>query len=435
MLSRRQFLWGSATVWSQTPKRPNVVLILADDVGYECFGLYGSRQYKTPVLDRLAAEGVKFNHCYSTPLCTPTRVALMTGQSNVRNYVDFGALAPGEFTFAQLFKNAGYATAIAGKWQLDGNRVKGTAPEESGFDSWCLWNTRKTGRNRYWNPSIEVNGTLRVAKAEEYGPDIYSGFLLDFMERNKARPFFAYYPMALTHGPFEPTPDSANRQSVNNQRNFEDMVAFADKIVGRIAEKAKAVGNTVVIFLGDNGTAHDLQSELEGRRITGDKGSTTDAGTHVPLLVWGPGIVKGGRVNGDLIDPTDFLPTLAEAIGVSAPKGDGQSFWPQVKGEKGKPRETLCGYYFPRPYAAKFDTPYQHPEVSFARDHRYKLYRDGQAFDLEKDPGETAPVTLPEGVRAKLQAALERMPAHGARIPREHWERSRGVARPRWNGH
>jgi arylsulfatase A len=435
-MTRRFFLQSAAA--AQTRRPLNVVLILADDVGFECCGPYGSKQYSTPVLNRLADSGVKFTHCYSTPLCTPTRVALMTGQSNVRNYTDFGALAPGEYTFARLFGDAGYATAIAGKWQLQGSgNAKGTLPAESGFDEWCLWNTPITRRERYWDPSIDLNGKLKPVTRDDYGPDHYSGFLLDFIERNRARPFFAYYPMTLTHDPFLPTPDSASRGSTNKQKNFEDMVAYADKITGRFVKKLEDLGlerNTLLIFTSDNGTAHGLTSQLNGRAIHGGKGSATDAGTHVPLIVHGPGIVRGGRVVEDLVDPTDFLPTLAEAIGVRLPAGrpmDGQSFWPQLRGEKGKPREAIFSYYFPRPYAEEFRTPYQHPEIRFARDQRYKLYGDGRLYDLAADPEEQRALGA-HAARRKLQAVLDRMPAHGERIPREHWERSRSAPVPRW---
>jgi arylsulfatase A len=413
---------------------------MADDVGYECFSPYGSRQYSTPVLSRLADSGVRFNHCYSTPLCTPTRVALMTGRSNVRNYTDFGALAPGEFTFAQMFRQNGYATAIAGKWQLQGSRnAKGTAPAEAHFDEWCLWNTALTDRARYWNASMEVNGKLKKAGPNEYGPDHYSAFLLDFIERNRTRPFFAYYPMALTHGPFEPTPDSADRRSTDNQKNFEDMVAYADKIVGRFVDaldRWKLANDTILIFSSDNGTAHGLHSTLNGRSIEGDKGAPTSAGTHVPLIVHAPGRIKGGRVSNDLVDPTDFLPTLAGAIGARLPAGhsiDGRSFWPQLRGEKGKPREAVFSYYFPRPYADAFDTPYQHPEIRFARDQRHKLYGDGRLYDLSADPGEKHALDGRSSARAKLQAVLDAMPGHGEAIPPEHWKRSQGVAIPRWH--
>lgn len=438
-LTRRQFLFSAAAAAQPASRKPNIVLILADDVGYECFTPYGSKQYATPVLSRLADSGVKFNHCYSTPLCTPTRVSLMTGQSNARNYTDFGALRPGEYTFAQLFQDAGYATAIAGKWQLDGNaRAKGTAPAASGFQEWCLWNTGITGRNRYWNPSIDLNGKLKAVTKDDYGPDHYSGFLLDFMERNKDRPFFAYYPMALTHGPFETTPDSADRSSKNDQKNFEDMVAYADKIVGRFVKKLeqlKLTNHTILIFTADNGTAHDLESRLNGRTIHGDKGSATDAGTHVPLIVYAPGIIRGGRVLDDLIDFTDFLPTLAEAIGAKLPAGrtfDGRSFLPQLKGDRGNPREWLYTYYFPRPYAEKYDTPYAHPEIRFARDQRYKLYGDGRLFDLRRDPEEKQAVSGDTAARAKLQKALDSMPAHGLAIPRQYSEKSKGAAVPKW---
>ncbi|MBL8179975.1 MAG: sulfatase-like hydrolase/transferase [Bryobacterales bacterium] len=435
-MTRRGFLMATAAQLGS--RKPNIVFILADDVGYECFAPYGSKQYSTPVLSRLADAGVKFRHCYSTPLCTPTRVSLMTGQSNVRNYTDFGALRPGEYTFAKLFRDAGYRTAIAGKWQLDGsNRVKGTSPAQSGFDEWCLWNTGITGRNRYWNPSIDLNGKLKPVTKDDYGPDHYSGFLLDFIERNKERPFFAYYPMALTHGPFETTPDSADRGSKNDQKNFEDMVAYADRIVGRFVKKLeelKLTEKTILIFTSDNGTAHDLHSQLNGRTVHGNKGTATDGGTHVPLIVYAPGQVKGGRVLDDLVDPSDFLPTFAEAIGGRIPGDhvlDGRSFLPQLKGEKGNPRSWIYSYYFPRPYAEKYGTPYAHPEVRFARDQRFKLYGDGRLFDLAADVEEARPVENAEA-RKKLQGALDGMPAHGLAIPKEHVERSKGVASPKW---
>jgi len=439
-LTRRHFLLTTATAAAQPgPTKPNIVLILADDVGYECFAPYGSKQYSTPVLSRLADAGIKFNHCYSTPLCTPTRIALMTGQSNVRNYTDFGALRPNEYTFAKLFKDAGYATAIAGKWQLQGsNRVKGTPPARSGFDEWCLWNTEITNRNRYWNPSIDLNGKLKPATKDDYGPDHYAGFLLDFIERNQRRPFFAYYPMALTHGPFDPTPDSADRNSKNNQKNFEDMVAYTDKIVGRFVRKLEDLNltrNTILIFTSDNGTAHDLQSTLNGRTVHGDKGSATDGGTHVPLIVYAPGLIKGGRVLNDLIDPTDFLPTLAETIGAKLPTNptiDGRSFLPQLKGQKGNPRQWLYSYYFPRPYAENYNTPYAHPEIRFARDQRYKLYGDGRLFDLQQDPAESSPIAAQSPARKELQAALDSMPAHGQAIPAQYAERSKGAPIPKW---
>jgi len=423
----------------------NVVLIMADDVGYECFRPYGSRQYKTPVIDRLADTGVKFTHAFSTPLCTPTRVSLMTGKSNVRNYTDFGALLPGEYTFVDLFKSAGYKTAVAGKWQLQGSKqAPGVRPGDAGFDSCLLWNTPITERRRYWNPSLDHNGKLMKVSEDDYGPDLFANFLLDFIEEHQREPFFVYYPMALVHTPFLPTPHSKDRNSKDIQQNFEDMVAYTDAIVGRFNEALERLGlkdNTVLIFTADNGTHHHLYSRLEGRTIRGDKGSATDAGTHVPLVVNVPGMIKGGRGVDDLTDFSDFLPTFADIAGKQLPdevKTDGRSFWPHLRGEEVEARPWHFTYYFPRPFAEEFTDPYHHPEIRFARDERYKLYGDGRLYDLVADPDEKHPMRVGDGgvaARAagrKLQLALDQMPEHGEKIKREQWERSQGLPTPVW---
>ena len=421
---------------------PNVVFVMADDVGYECFGAYGSRQYSTPRINKLADGGVRFTNCFSTPLCTPSRVALMTGMSNVRNYSDFGALLPDQYTIADLFREAGYATAVAGKWQLQGSENSQGVPPGDGFDTYCLWNTGNTERRRFWNPSIECDGEIIDVSEDDYGPDIFTDFLLDFIEENRERPFLAYFPMVLVHSPFLPTPHSTDRSSKDEQRNFEDMVAYTDFIVGRLQDHLEDLGllrDTVFVFTSDNGTHHTLASQLGGAKILGDKGAPTDAGTHVPLVVNAPGLINGGRVLDDLIDFADFLPTLAEAAGLKLPdKGDvdGVSFWPRLLGQPGQPREWLYTYYFPRPFAQEFETPYTNPEVAYVRDERYKLYRTGELFDLRQDPDETAPGTDRaselRAVRDKLQSALDSMPVVGERIPRERSQASKMAGRPRW---
>ena len=423
-------------------RSPNVVLIMADDVGYECFGAYGSRQYQTPRIDKLADAGVRFTNCYSTPLCTPSRVALMTGASNVRNYADFGSLLPDQYTIADLFGDAGYATAVAGKWQLQGGGKAEGVPAGHGFDTYCLWNTSLTERRRFWNPSLESDGKILEVAENDYGPDIFTDFLLRFIETNKARPFFVYYPMVLVHSPFVPTPHSENRQSKDEQKNFEDMVAYTDVIVGRIHDKLEELDllrNTVFVFTSDNGTHHTLASRLGGDTIVGDKGAPTDAGTHVPLIVNAPGMVPGGRVVDDLIDFADFLPTLADAADLALPAqdhADGRSFWERLRGEPGQPREWLYTYYFPRPFATAFLTPYTHPEVLYVRDKRYKLYGNGELFDVRADPSEEEPLPVSDvasqPARRKLQSALDSMPSRGLRIPPERGIASRSAARPRW---
>ena len=407
--------------------RPNVVLIMADDVGHEAFGAYGNRHYSTPRIDRLADEGVRFTHAYSHPACTPSRVALMTGKSNVRNYADFGVLLPGQYTIADLFEEAGYATAIAGKWQLHGSSTVAGVPAGAGFDTYCLWSTANTGDSRYWGPSIECDGEIIASTADDYGPDMFTDFLLEFIESNRDGPFFAYYPMVLPHAPFVPPPQSSCRGETY-QCHYQEMVGRLDYNVGRIHDKLaelELLDTTLVFFTSDNGTPRHVASWFEDELIYGDKRVPTDGGTRVPLIVRGPGSGggSGGRVLDDLVDFTDFLPTLADAAGVTLPEDnplDGVSFWDRLQGREGRPREWIHTYYFSDPYVLEFDTPSRTHEISYARDRRYKLYGTGELFDVSADRHEVHP--LPGGdeesraARARLQAALDSMPARGQGI-------------------
>ena len=411
----------TSTLGVRAAERPNVILIMADDVGYECFGCYGSWQYQTPSIDRLAREGMRFTHCYSQPLCTPSRIKLMTGLSNVRNYSAFSVLNPGQRTIGHRMQGAGYRTFIAGKWQLLGAeqyseqfRKKGTWPRDAGFDQFCLWQVDKLG-SRYWGPLLNINGENRPFAEDQYGPDIAAKSITDFLEANHAgdKPLFVYYPMILVHNPFLPTPDSASRKSKNRQKNFEDMVAYMDKLVGRIVAKTEELGiakNTLILFTGDNGTNKAITSKLNGRTIQGGKGKTTDAGTREPLVAYWPGVVPAGKVNENLIDFTDFLPTVLETAGAKVPTGlDGRSFLPLLKGEPGTPREWTYCFYCPRPERTQ--------PVRFARDVRYKLYGDGRFYDVEDDALEQSPLKdlddRATAAKAKLKKALDSMPAKG----------------------
>ena len=332
-------------------EKPNIILVMADDVGWECFGCYGAEDYETPTLDRLAAEGLRFTHCYSTPICTPSRVKLMTGQYNFRNYTHFGYLNPKDRTFGHMLKDAGYKTAIAGKWQLNGtyNKLPGhddpTRPLKAGFDESMLWQVTtgkgigSGGGERFWSPPLEHNGKFITIEENknQYGPDLMCDFLCDFMERNKEEPFFLYYPMVLVHDPFVPTPDTigdrprtheSNKQPKEGEKqkeNFVAMVAYADKLVGRLEAKVKELGlaeNTIIMFTADNGTHTRLTSRWQGQDITGGKGGMTDMGTHVPFIVSWPGTAPEGAVYDDLIEFTDFYATFAEAAGVKLGKTD-----------------------------------------------------------------------------------------------------------------
>ena len=387
-------------------KKPNIILIMADDVSWEAFGCYGAEDYQTPELDRLAKEGLRFAHCYSTPICTTSRVKIMTGQYNFRNYTHFGYLNPNQKTFGHLLQDAGYKTAIAGKWQLNGlyNKMPGSdqpsRPSKAGFDESMLWQVT-TGKNgnggeRFWSPPIEHNGKFLTKKmnAGKYGPDMFCDFICDFMERNKSEPFFVYYPMVLVHDPFVPTPDSigdqpkdvkankAPKDKSKRKDNFVAMVNYMDKIVGRINQKVEDIGqadNTIILFTADNGTNNSITSGWNGRQIRGGKGDMKDMGTHVPLIAYWKGHTPSGVVLDDLIDFTDFYATFAEVsetkLGEKDPV-DGQSFFAQLNGQPGTPRDWVFCHY--EPYWKK-------TSGQFMRTGDYKLYRDGRFFNVPAD--------------------------------------------------
>jgi arylsulfatase A len=390
--------------------RPNIVLIMADDMGYECVGANGSESYQTPHLDTLAAEGMRFEHCYSQPLCTPSRVKIMTGISNVRNYVSFGVLKRDQTTFAHVLKKAGYATCIAGKWQLG---KEADSPQHFGFDESCLWQHTRAARDkgrdtRYPRPHLEINGEPKDYSGDAYGPAVVSDFICDFMQRHKDKPFLAYYPMILPHSPFVPTPDSEKTKGRDSNRNYQDMVAYIDKVVGKLTSKLDALGireNTLILFTGDNGSSGSIKSRLNGKMVQGGKGQMTDAGTRVALIANWPESIPPGRVSRDLVDFSDFLPTLCEAARTEVPAEltiDGRSFLPLLRGEEYQPREWIYCWYSRNGKSGIQE---------WARNQRYKLYRSGELYDISRDRLEKTPLTElsaeAQQVRAALQGVLD----------------------------
>ncbi len=404
---------------------PNLLVIMADDIGYENFSCYGSKVYSTPNIDRLAAEGIRFDHAHSQPICTPSRVQLMTGIYNNRNYIRFGLLDPEARTFANELRDAGYRTAIAGKWQLEGGF---DAPKAFGFDRHCLWQLTRTGRDRpsrYPNPGLEVDGEEKDYKSGQFGPDIVSDYLCEFFEsqRGDESPFVAYYPMILPHWPFVPTPDHPdwdpemwrNRPTepggYRDQKYWDAFVRYTDKMVGKLVDKLEETGhrdNTLVIFTGDNGTFTNIVSEFRGAPYRGGKGSPKDNGTHVPFVASWPGVIEPGQSSDALVDLSDIFPTLTEAAGVATPSGlDGVSLMPVFRGD-GQARQKDAIYCWYHRNGVREEAS-QH-----ARDQRFKLYADGKFFDTVADPDESndlAAVKLDESQRAalaKLNGVLER---------------------------
>lgn len=391
------------TLHAGEKRPPNIVLILADDIGIEGVGSYGSESYKTPHLDQMADDGMRFTHAYSQPLCTPTRLEIMTGRDNHRNWSYFGILNPEERTFGHLMKVAGYRTCISGKWQLQSydppdfpnaemRRGTGMQVKNAGFEEYSLfhsWHTEDKGF-RYGNPTIYQNGELLENLKGQYGPDINLQFILDFMEKHREEPMFVYYPMELPHWPMVPTPLSKDwaKPELRNEpdpKYFPDMVEYMDLLIGGLLSGIKNLGlddDTLVLFYSDNGTDQRIHSKFRGQSIRGGKATPLQTGVRVPLIARWPGKIKPHQLNNNLVEASDFLPTLAKLGQVDIPKSwqhDGISFANQLLGKKSNPRDYCFFWYDPRPGwdKSRFD------RHIFALDQNYKLFSDGRFFDIQ----------------------------------------------------
>ena len=394
--------WSCGSGSGPSTQQPNIILIMADDLGYETLRANGGTSYQTPNLDALADAGMRFTEAYATPLCTPSRVQLMTGVYNFRNYIGFGLLDPSERTFAHHFQNAGYRTAIVGKWQLYGNARQrelaggriGSLPEQAGFDEYALWQVESLG-SRYKHPRLNVTDQPTQDYADAYGPDVFAEYIGDFLERHRDQRFLLYYPMVLPHAPFQPTPSHPDYADftgagVNDTTYFKDAVAHMDDVVGRITDDLERLGlreNTLVLFVGDNGTDRRVTSAMGDRVVRGLKGYTTEAGTHVPLIANWPGTIDPGQVNDNLVDFTDFLPTLLEAARLETPDDlvtDGLSFYRQLTGQADTVRTWIFCHYAP--------SWGNLPHRRFVHDREWKLYGDGTLYHIATDPEELHPV-------------------------------------------
>lgn len=412
-----------------TAEKPNVLLIMADDVGIEGLGCYGGASYQTPNLDRMASEGIRFTKAYSQPLCTPTRVQIMTGKYNHRNWSYFGILDPAERTFGHLMKSAGYATGIFGKWQLQSydppdlpgaERRRGTGmhAKDAGFDEYALFHALHTEDkgSRYTNPTMLEGkagqpGTVRTYQGG-YGADVWVEKIVDFFDAHRSEPTFVYYPMALPHWPFEPTPDTPgwdpSQPQVEDYKYITDMIEYMDTAVGNLMDGLRQKGlldNTIVLFYSDNGTHAKVDSKLaDGRVIRGGKATVKQTGIHVPLIAHWPGHIQPGICD-SIVDASDFLPTLAELAGTELPADavcDGISFAPKLFGREGRERKHAFFWYDPRP---GWDEERFSRSV-FAVNQDYKRFRSGRLFRLTDKPLEEIevdPLAMSDADRAADQ--------------------------------
>jgi arylsulfatase A-like enzyme len=416
--------------------RPNVVFILIDDLSHYGITAYGADRisseqgfftnvtFRTPRIDSLAADGLRCDYAYVYPLCEPSRVALMSGMNNNRNFIEPKALFESQITFGDVFKRAGYATCIAGKWKQSRGTREFPGKEyiyRFGWDEFYCFDVIGEGR-RMIEPWLVLNGTSKTYTGVDpetgrrwFGPDICNRYALDFIDRHKDEPFFLYYPLLLVHDEHTPTPDTVPRSAYDDfdidlkteyghlkgddRRYFPDMLAYMDKMVGRILDKLAEHGlreKTLVVVMGDNGTKECFSHVLpDGTVFPGGKGDSKENGTHVPLLLSRPGTIPANGVYKGLIDVTDIYPTLCDAAGIQLPNGDtidGVSFWKQAIGERGTEHRRSFYVWYNANHSCT-NTP---GVQRYAQTRDFKRYAPdadfpaGRFFDLRTDPFEEA---------------------------------------------
>ena len=377
-------------------KQPNIIFILADDVGMPNIGCYGGN-FKTPEIDALAKGGLRFEACYAAPLCGPSRCEALTGRYAFRTGMisnnSAGAMKKrrdAEIMLPKVMKPAGYVTGSIGKWaQLP------FAPADWGFDEYLTFK----GSGLYWREakrdSYTVNGKTVDLPEGQYLPDILHDTAVDFITRHKDQPFYLYYPMSHIHEPIVRTPDSAEAKG---RLGLAGNVAYMDKLVGKLIaelERLKLREKTMVVYSGDNGSAGG-QVLVNGKPISGTKGTMREGGSRVPLIVNWPGTAPAGKVSQDMTDFSDFYPTFTEIIGAKLPDGvtiDGRSFAPQIKGQPGNPREWV----------------YVELEGEcYVRTAQWKLSGANELFDMKDAPFAEVPVAA-EGEPAEAAAARKHL--------------------------
>lgn len=394
------------------PKKPNIIFILADDLGIGEVGCYGADNYKTPNIDKLAKDGMRFTHAFTPPLCGPSRITILSGRHLFRtggtNQDACLLIKPSAETLMPTYlKQAGYVSTMIGKQgQMD------LEPSDWGFDDYLKFK----GSGIYWNTQDKgktylLNGVETKLNDKEYMPDVMHKRLVEFMTQNKDKPFYAYYSLSHVHGEILPTPDS----KTDSKNIYADNISYMDKLVGQLRdelERLKLADNTILVFFGDNGTAGGKAdaATIGGRRLIGQKGSMQEGGSLEPLIVYWPGVTPKGKVSGDLINAVDFVPTFAEIAGAQLPKDkilDGQSFNAQLHGEKGNPRTSIFIQLANNYYVRGLD---------------YKLNQAGELFDMSKAPFEEIAVPAdtkdPKAIAARksLQAELDRLNPKGGYI-------------------
>ncbi len=393
--------------------RPSIVWIMADDLGYGDLGCYGQTKIRTPNIDRLATEGMRFTDAYAgSTVCAPSRCALMTGFHNghgrLRDNIPHGVfLRPDDFTVAELLKQAGYQTGGFGKWSL-GNPGSWGIPRYQGFDTYFGHLNQDQAHQYYpdylWDDDrIMLLMENREDQHNQYAADLLADRAVQFIDDNRERPFFLYFPTTLPHfSDFTEGPDKlivptdapyTAEDWPQLEKNYAAMITRLDDQVGRIVERLREHGleqNTVIFFTSDNGPwgGHDVDFFKSGGPFRGKKRDVYEGGIRIPLIARWKGRIEPGTESDHVCAFWDFMPTAAELAGLPAPEStDGVSFVPELVGKPQKEHEYL--YW-----------DYGHTRGNYmqaVRRGNWKAVRNGpdgaiELYDLQADPAEASDV-------------------------------------------
>jgi arylsulfatase len=431
------------------------VLILADDLGRADLGCYGQAKLRTPNLDRMAAEGMRFTRFYAgSPVCAPSRCTLLTGKHAGHGFVrDNREIQPegqaplpsSEITLAELLKDRGYATAAIGKWGLGFPGSEGD-PLRQGFEHFYGFNCQRHAHFHYpsylWKDGakIAIPGNRDDGTGETHANDLFEAEALAFLQAHKDRPFFLFLPLTLVHASLQVPADSLAeyagafpeapyvgthyKSHPTPRAAYAAMVSRLDRTVGRVLAKVRECGlddDTLVIFSSDNGPTRD-EGGGDGAffqsagGLRGFKGSVYEGGIAAPLLVRWPGRVRAGSTCDFLGYFPDILPTLTEAVGADAPAGlDGISFAPSLLGRAAQPSHDLLYWEFASyggQQAARLG-PWKGVRRYLSKgQNRIELY------NLDDDPAETRDVAdrHPE-IAARAEAAMRSQHVRSAMFP------------------
>lgn len=437
----------------EAAERPNIVFIMADDLGYGDVGCYGQKRLRTPNIDRLAGEGVKFTRFYAgATVCAPSRCTLMTGLHNGHAYVRGNAkvnLRPEDVTVAEVLKQADYATGLFGKWGL-GHEGSTGVPTRQGFDEFFGYLDQHHAHNYY--PTFLMKGEERVtlknvvpgedefgagvsSNKADYSADLILDGALRFLDRHKAGPFFLYYATTLPHANNEAKSDGmeipdlgrfANEDWPTPEKGRAAMIERLDADVGKLLAKLEETGrakDTVVFFTSDNGPHNEGGSKADffdsNGPLRGTKRDPYEGGIRVPMIVRWPGHAHAGTTSDYVGDFEDFLPTAAELAGVTPPDGlDGISFVPAILGKADQLKHEFLYWEFYE--QGSFQAVRMGDWKAVARPIGGEVV---ELYDLAKDPGETTNVVEQHPDVAKAAAAIMRR----EHVPSPLWEVPKGA--------